>query len=65
MEDDIIRVKTDIIKIMKKGGIFMNNIVGSKLRGIADKHGVTVANRIVADMKLEKLIGISPSKGED
>lgn len=57
-ETDIEKTKKQIMTVLKNGGGYMNNIVGVKLRMIAEQHGKETANQIVEDMGLEELIGI-------
>jgi len=60
---DVSKAKEDILKAMRQGGGFMNNIIGAKLKGIAKAYGTETADSIVIDLKLERLVGIPPEKG--
>lgn len=59
-QEKIKEVKENILKAMKKGGIYMNNVVGSILRDVSATFDEETADQIVIDMNLEELIGIPP-----
>lgn len=62
-EQYIKETKEAIIKALKNGGGFMNNIIGAKLKALADKYSTEDADDIVISMGLERLAGIPPEKG--
>ena len=57
-EKEINDVKDSIYKTLKRGGGFMNNIIGAKLKEFAVSHGSDEADKIVVGMGLERLAGI-------
>lgn len=59
---DKAQAKERILKAMRNGGNFCNNIVGAVLREYANATSNDIADELIIEMKLGKLLGIQTEK---
>lgn len=60
------KAKDQIKKLIQDNpnGIYTNNIIGSTLRILAKEVGFVEADRLVDELRLDKLYGITKSNGK-
>lgn len=62
-EQAVQKAKNEIMQRLRQGvGGYTNNAVGAILKDVMEKHGIEHSNRIVREMKLERLLGIGEVK---
>lgn len=50
--------KQEILRAMKRGGNFCNNIVGGILKRFDDEHGPEAADELIVAMGIDRSLGI-------
>lgn len=60
-KEEYIKEQKERIKEALKGrGVFSHNLISAILRNVKSTYGADEANKVVADMDLEAIVGIQP-----